>query len=94
MVEPVPYVFKRLQDRYEGLPGVALANVAVGSDEGRLPFFHLGEVSDPGREGLPEWYDGIGSFSREEVWPIGPTSRTSTSASWRPRSDDAAEHLV
>ncbi len=64
MVEPVPYVFNRLQRRYGAIPGVTLVNVAVGPAEGRFPFFHLAEA--PG-QGLPQWYDGIGSFSKEEV---------------------------
>jgi FkbM family methyltransferase len=67
IVEPVPYVFKRLEHNYRDQPGVTLENVAVGAIDGRLPFYHLAEVEDPGGEGLPRWYDGIGSFSRDEV---------------------------
>ena len=67
MVEPVPYVFERLRRNYEAYGRIALENVAVGDADGRMPFYHLVEPS-PGELGsLPDWYDGVGSFSREAV---------------------------
>jgi FkbM family methyltransferase len=65
MVEPVPYVFARLQRNYAGLDRVTLANVAIADRDGDLPFFHLREEADPVAGGLPDWYDGTGSFSRD-----------------------------
>jgi FkbM family methyltransferase len=67
IVEPVPFVFERLRRNYEERPGVALENVAVDRRDGTRRFYHLAEVADHEAEGLPRWYDGIGSFSREEV---------------------------
>jgi FkbM family methyltransferase len=67
MVEPVPYVFERLRANTAGLRGVVLENAAIADRDGELPFYHLAEVNDRQREGLPRWYDGIGSFSREAV---------------------------
>lgn len=67
MVEPVPYVFERLRNAYQGNDRVSLENVAIADRNGRLPFYHLAEAADHEREGLPRWYDGIGSFSREAV---------------------------
>ena len=72
VAEPVPYVFDRLAESYRARPGIALENVAVGAADATLPFFHLAEVDDHRREGLPRWYDGIGSFSREEVLSHSP----------------------
>lgn len=66
LVEPVPYVFARLRRNYAGAAHVALENAAIAAHDGELPFFHLREA-DPERESLPEWYDAIGSFSREAV---------------------------
>jgi FkbM family methyltransferase len=67
VVEPVPYVFERLRSNYASTPAVEFENVAVAPQEGRRPFFHLAEAPPQERERLPEWYDGIGSFDREEV---------------------------
>ncbi|HEX6116167.1 MAG TPA: FkbM family methyltransferase [Solirubrobacterales bacterium] len=67
MVEPVPYVFARLERSYGHLDGVALENVAIADREGRLPFHHLAEADPAELAELPSWYDAIGSFSRETV---------------------------
>jgi FkbM family methyltransferase len=65
MVEPVPYVFERLQRNYAALDRIALENAAIADRDGELPFFHLAEAPDP--ESLPDWYDEIGSFKRDAV---------------------------
>jgi FkbM family methyltransferase len=67
MVEPVPYVFDRLKRNYERLDTVALENAAVSDSDGERAFYHLAGVTDYGAAGLPRWYDGIGSFSKEAV---------------------------
>jgi FkbM family methyltransferase len=67
MVEPVPYVFDRLRKNYEAYGRIALENVAVGDTDGQLPFYHLVEPSPEDLGSLPDWYDGVGSFSREAV---------------------------
>jgi FkbM family methyltransferase len=64
MVEPVPYVFERLRRGYGGHERIALENAAIGERDGVLPFFHVRDASAEERERLPDWYDGIGSFSR------------------------------
>ena len=67
MVEPVPYIFARLRENYSSAPGVALENSAVASEDGTMPFFHLRDAGADERLGLPDWYDGVGSFSREAL---------------------------
>jgi FkbM family methyltransferase len=67
MVEPVPYIFKRLESNYGKLERVALENAAVGDRDGTLPFYCLVDADAGERARLPDWYDGIGSFSREKV---------------------------
>jgi FkbM family methyltransferase len=71
MVEPVPYVFDRLRSNYGDLDRVTLVNVAVADRDGTMPFYHLREAGDSDRDALPEWYDGLGSFSREAVLSHG-----------------------
>jgi FkbM family methyltransferase len=68
MVEPVPYVFERLRRNYAAVADrVELENAAVGERDGPAPFFHMAQAPEAERAGLPDWYDGIGSFSRETV---------------------------
>ena len=68
LVEPVPYVFARLQQTYRGFDRrVQLANVAIAERDGEMPFYHLKQVANPEQEGLPAWYDQLGSFRREVV---------------------------
>jgi FkbM family methyltransferase len=67
MVEPVPYLFERLRRNYGALDRVALENAAISDADGHRPFYQLAPVDDPEREGLPSWYDAIGSLSRENV---------------------------
>lgn len=68
MVEPVPHVFARLRSNYGHLTDrVALENVAIADCVGELPFHHLAPVADHEVEGLPRWYDALGSFRREIV---------------------------
>ena len=72
MVEPVPYVFERLQRNYAGIDRVALENVAVADRDATLPFFHLRDADEGERSGLPDWYDGVGSFNREAILSHAP----------------------
>jgi FkbM family methyltransferase len=67
MVEPVPHVFERLRENYGDLDRVALVNAAIAPTGGTLPFYHLAEADPREREDLPDWYDSVGSFSREKV---------------------------
>ena len=46
---------------------MALENAAIADRDGQLPFYHLREAEDHVAAGLPRWYDGIGSFSKEAV---------------------------
>jgi FkbM family methyltransferase len=67
MVEPVPWIFERLRANHGGHEGIAFENAAVGEADGSMPFFHMPRTEDHEREGLPGWYHGIGSFSRESI---------------------------
>ena len=67
MVEPVPYVFERLQHHYGHLRRLTLENVAVGPEDGPKTFYHLRNTNDAGRPGLPSWFDALGSLNLEVV---------------------------
>jgi FkbM family methyltransferase len=65
MVEPVPHVFERLRRNYGAIDRVTLENAAIADRDGTIPFYYPAAEADP--TGLPDWYDGIGSLSREAV---------------------------
>jgi FkbM family methyltransferase len=67
MVEPVPYIFERLQRTYGGTERLVLANLAIADRDGALPFYYAAAPDDAERESLPSWYEGIGSLSRDAV---------------------------
>jgi FkbM family methyltransferase len=64
MVEPVPYVFRRLVANYGHLSRITLANVAIADHDGTATLFHLPESDDPE---LWEWYHALASFRRDVV---------------------------
>jgi FkbM family methyltransferase len=72
MVEPVPYVFERLRGNYGSLDRVELENAAIGEADGATPFYYLVDASEEERRALPDWYDGIGSFSRTALLSHAP----------------------
>jgi len=59
LVEPVPYVFRRLEQRFGGNGRLLLENAAVAGATGTTVFHFVRESSD-----LPPGYDHLGSLSR------------------------------
>ena len=64
LIEPVPYVFERLQRNYAGNDRVRLLNVAITDHDGTVPLHHLAQSGDAT---LPQWYDALGSLRRDVV---------------------------
>lgn len=64
MVEPVPYMFERLSLTYAQEERITLVNAAIAVHDGEIPFYYLAESDDTD---LPEWYDKLGSLSRENL---------------------------
>ncbi len=65
MIEPVPYLFDRLQVHFGDNRRVRLENSAISDRPGPQPFYVLAEDPDPDGTGLPGWYDALGSFRRD-----------------------------
>jgi FkbM family methyltransferase len=63
LIEPVQYLFERLVANYAGTQGLSFENSAVSEEDGVRSFYRLRANED----GLPYWYDQIGSFHREIV---------------------------
>lgn len=64
MVEPVPYVYRRLERSYANEPRIRLVNAAIAPTAGTATLYHLPESDEPG---LPPWYDALASFSRDVI---------------------------
>jgi FkbM family methyltransferase len=64
LVEPVPSIFKRLQENYKGYQGLNFENVAIAQEEGLRSFYRLKENDNPS---MPVWYDQLGSFNKEVI---------------------------
>ncbi len=66
MVEPLVWVFERLEANYRGCDGLAFENAAIADVDGRVPFYYVAPSEDRGDD-APIWSDAIGSLSQEEV---------------------------
>lgn len=68
LIEPVPDLFEQLRRGYAGCEErLVFENLAIADENGILPFYHLETVEDYKAEGLPNWYDALGSFRREVI---------------------------
>ncbi len=63
LVEPQPHSFQQLLQNYQGEERFKFENVAVGSENGVLPFYTVREDIP----GLPFWLPQSASFDREHV---------------------------
>lgn len=64
VVEPVPYVFEKLQKNYRKIHSVHCEASAIGEKNGSSFFYTLRKNE---KDVLPLWYDEIGSFIKENV---------------------------
>jgi FkbM family methyltransferase len=62
LVEPLPPLYERLVANYEGVPGLAFENAAVGTVDGTSTLYSV----DP-RPGDPYWVDQIASFDKDTI---------------------------
>lgn len=62
LVEPVDFVFARLQTAYANLPGVQCANVAIADHSGTIPFWFVRK-----NEVMPPGTDQLSSLSRDQI---------------------------
>ena len=62
LLEPLPDIFEKLQGNYRNQKGIILHNAALAARDGAMTFYRI----KPGPD-VPEWCDGLGSFSRETI---------------------------
>lgn len=65
-VEPVPYLFQRLQQNYPDTARFSFENVAI-NEGAKLPFFWVDPSIKGAKADLPFWYDQMGSFNKEHI---------------------------
>ncbi len=67
LVEPLPFLFKKLKDNYPD-PKFQLENSAIGESNGEITFYYISpEAKKVLGEKLPFYYDQVGSFSLNHV---------------------------
>lgn len=65
LIEPVPYLFEKLQANYPA-ERFLFENIAIGCKPGSAPLFYLGPDAREAHE-LPDWVEGLGSFNRDHL---------------------------
>ncbi|MEX0780143.1 MAG: FkbM family methyltransferase [Balneolales bacterium] len=63
VVEPVRYIYEKLVSNYKDFPGIMCENLAIADENTTKKFYRLKQTND----GLPEWYDQLGSFYSDIV---------------------------
>lgn len=67
LIEPVPYCIDRLKRVYTDDKRFTIVQNAVGNTPGVANFYYVSEAAKEALPNLPEWYDQLGSFSREHI---------------------------
>ncbi len=73
-IEPVPYLFDRLQKNYGNDPRFIFENVAIADREGKIPFYFINPgAKDELKCHWHDWYEQLGSFQRKHIEHLLPT---------------------
>lgn len=68
MIEPVPHIFKRLQERYKDNKSITLLDVAIAPEGNNLKFYTIPEdIEIQLGEKLPRWHNQLSSFKRDNL---------------------------
>jgi len=71
LVEPVPYIYKRLVENYEGYRGLHFENSAIGIEDGYQNFYALSEFDLQNNRLFTDYnkykIDQLGSFNKETL---------------------------
>jgi FkbM family methyltransferase len=66
LIEPVPFLFSRLQENFADEERFKLDQVAVGP-KGEAHFYYIDSSAKSAHPELPDWYDQIGSFDKSHI---------------------------
>ena len=65
-VEPIPYLFKKLKSNYKNSERCIFENAAINDGSKQL-FYHVDKEVLNHFDDLPNWYDQLGSFKKENI---------------------------
>ena len=98
LIEPVPYLYKRLVRTSARFRGCECINIAVGPERGIVPIYFIDPAAGNVVPGLPPYYEELGSFDRDRVAnTLPPDHRTyirEHSATTMPLRDVLAERGI
>jgi FkbM family methyltransferase len=67
LIEPVPFLFERLQKNFSDNKRFVLERVAIGANSRAATFYYVDEKAMDSIPNLPEWYGQLGSFDRNHI---------------------------
>ncbi len=67
LIEPVPYLFKRLAANFSDSGRFSLEQAAIGKYDGEAPFYYVDPRVAEMIPNLPLWHDQLGSFDRKHI---------------------------
>ena len=65
-IEPVDFLFQRLEKNYGDADRFVFENVAIGNEKGTKRFFYVSDKAKDELE-LPYWHDQLGSFDKNHI---------------------------
>src|SRR5262249_47535508 len=70
-IEPLPHIFRRLIENYQGSPQYRFENVAISWKRGARRMYYVSDGIKRIRPNVPIWYDQLGSFDRDHILKFG-----------------------
>lgn len=67
LIEPVPYLYKRLRKNYGESERLTFLNLAISDHSGELPFFSVDPAVQEANAAIPSWSQGIGGFDHDHI---------------------------
>jgi FkbM family methyltransferase len=67
LVEPVGFLFKRLQETYSHRDDLIFEKVLISKKNGEKAFYYVSEDAKKAMPDLPSWHDQLGSFTEQHI---------------------------
>ncbi len=70
LIEPIPYLFERLQSTYSSSPHCVLANVAIAPASGTMPIYFIDPEARDYFPELPSYFEELASFDIGKITSV------------------------